>query len=120
MQFGHLAEMETINGKCDRQRKQARTAEQGPEEEPSIVDAFDAADAQLIDGTSQGQDKLLIQVDSHHDGCSSRRNVNTRSKRCRGIKGKQAGFSCLPPPKFIYLCFVFYSSLMMDLVCRLC
>jgi hypothetical protein len=52
MQFGHLAEMETINGKCDRQRKQAQTAEQGPEEEPPIMDAFDAADAQLLNEAS--------------------------------------------------------------------
>jgi len=43
MQFGHLTEMETVDCKCDRQREQAWTPEQGPEKEPPVLDAFDAA-----------------------------------------------------------------------------
>jgi hypothetical protein len=50
MQFDHLAEMEAHDGQRDSQREQARTPEQGPEKEPPVLDAFDAADAQLVNG----------------------------------------------------------------------
>ena len=45
MQLDHLAEMKAIDGKRDRQWKQARTAEQSPEKEPPVVYTFDAADS---------------------------------------------------------------------------
>ena len=58
MQLGHLAEMKAVDGQRDRQREQPGTPEQRPEKEPPVVDAFDAPDAQLVNGAPQGQDVL--------------------------------------------------------------
>ena len=63
MQFGYLAKMEAVDGECDRQWEQARTPEQSPEKEPPVLDAFDAAEPQLVNGTPQGQDILRFQPD---------------------------------------------------------
>jgi hypothetical protein len=46
--------MEAHNGQRDCQWEQTGTAEQGPEKEPPVLDAFDAADAQSINGSPQG------------------------------------------------------------------
>ena len=64
MQGGYLAEMKTVDGKCDRQWEQAWTPEQSPEKEPPVLDAFDAANTQLVNGSPQGQDILRLQLDS--------------------------------------------------------
>ena len=58
MPFNHLAEMEAIDGKRDHQREETRTPEQGPEKESPVLDAFDAADPQLVNRAPQGQDIL--------------------------------------------------------------
>lgn len=39
------------------------TTEQCPEKEPPVVDTFDAADAQLINGAPQGQDILRLKLE---------------------------------------------------------
>ena len=62
MQLDHLTEMEAVDGKCDRQREQAWAAEQSPEKEPPVLDAFNAADPQLVNGPLQGQDVLQLQM----------------------------------------------------------
>ena len=54
MQFSYLSEMKAVDGECDRQRKQTGTPEQGPKKEPPVLDAFDAADTELINGAPQG------------------------------------------------------------------
>jgi len=55
MQRDHLAEVETVDGKCDRQWEQARTPEESPEKKPPVLDAFDAADTELVNGTPKGK-----------------------------------------------------------------
>jgi len=55
MQLDHLAEVEAVDGKCDREREQARTPEEGPEKEPPVLDAFDAAYTELVNGTPKGK-----------------------------------------------------------------
>jgi len=48
MQFGHLAEMIAHDGQRDGQGEQPGATEQSPEKEFPVMDALDAADAQLI------------------------------------------------------------------------
>ena len=62
MQLGHLAEMEAHDGQRDGQWEQPWTPEQSPEKEPPIMGALDAADAQLVNGASKGQDVLRVRV----------------------------------------------------------
>lgn len=64
MKLDYLAEMETIDGKCDRQGEQAWTTEQSPEKESPIMDAFDAADAQLVNGSPKRHDILRLKMNS--------------------------------------------------------
>ena len=64
MQFSHTAEVEAIDGKCDRQREEPRTMQQGPEEEPPILDAFDAADTELVNGAPKSQEILWVPMNS--------------------------------------------------------
>ena len=45
-----LAEMKAIDGQGDGQREEAGAFEQGPEKEPPVLDAFGAADAELVNG----------------------------------------------------------------------
>ena len=62
MQFGYLAKMEAVDGECDRQREQAWTPEQGQEKEPPVLNALNAADPQLVNGSPQGQNILWLQI----------------------------------------------------------
>ena len=64
MQLSHPAEMKAVDCKCDRQWEKAWTPEQGPEKKPPVLDAFDTADPQLVNGPPQGQDILRLQLDS--------------------------------------------------------
>ena len=64
MKIRNLAEMKTIYCKGDCQWKKTRTPEKGPEKEPPIFDAFDAANAQLINGSPESQDVLRLKLDS--------------------------------------------------------
>ena len=65
MQGNYLAEMKAADCECDRQGEQAWAPEQSPEKEPPVLDAFDAADTQLVNGPPQGQDILRLQLDSN-------------------------------------------------------
>ena len=64
MQSSYLTEMESVDGKCNCQGEQAWTPEQSPEKEPPVLDAFDAAEPQLVNGSPQSQDILWLQLDS--------------------------------------------------------
>ena len=60
-----MAEMKAIDCECDREREQARTPEQGPEKELPILDAFNAANPKLVNGSAQSQDILRLQLESN-------------------------------------------------------
>ena len=64
MQGNYLAEMKAVDCECDRQGEQTWTVEQSPEKEPPVLDAFYAADPQLVNGPPQCQEILRLQLES--------------------------------------------------------